>query len=648
MEKILAIDDKMDNLVTLSALLKNLMPDCLVITARSGMEGLEKARKESPDVILLDVQMPGMDGFETCRNLMSDKTTCRIPVIMLTAIRNDPLSRIKGLEVGANTFLAKPIDPYELVSQVKVGLRIKKAEDALRREKHSVEAERERLISAIEQAGEMIIVTDTKGTIQYVNPAFERITGYCSHDVLGKNMRILKSGKQDPQFYENLWATISSGRVWKGHLENKRMDGTCYTEDATISPVFDTHGKIVNYVAVKRDITEQMELESQFLQAQKMESVGRLAGGVTHDFNNMLSVIIGNADLAMSKTTPDDPVYNHLKEIATAAGRSSDITRKLLAFARKQTISPKTLDLNKTVEGMLKMLKRLIGEDINLNWQPAENLWQVKMDPSQVDQILANLCVNARDAIAGVGKLTIETKMTSFDHDYCANHPGFVPGDFVLLAVRDTGCGMDRHTLDNIFEPFFTTKKKGKGTGLGLSTVYGIVKQNNGFIMVDSEINQGTCFNIYLPRLVGESETSAPENSGPVPEGKGETLLIVEDEPAILELASEMTKNLGYTVLEALTPNQAITLAQQHKGMIHLLFTDVIMPEMNGPDLAGLLTGLYPDIKCLFMSGYTADIIARQGVLDDEVHFIQKPFSRQTLAVKLRDVLDAAPVTGSA
>jgi CheY-like chemotaxis protein len=333
-------------------------------------------------------------------------------------------------------------------------------------------------------------------------------------------------------------------------------------------------------------------------------------------------------------------LYADLKEIQKAAQRSADITKQLLAFARKQTISPRQLDLNDTVESMLNMLRRLIGEDIDLFWKPATHLWSVKMDPTQIDQILANLCVNARDAIAGVGKVTIETGMKTFDPAYCAAHQGFIPGDFVMLAVSDNGCGMAKETLNNLFEPFFTTKDIGEGTGLGLATIYGIVKQNNGFINVYSEPGRGSTFRVYLSRLSADEDTDriVPEKKAAA--GGTETILLVEDEPSILRMTRMMIERKGYSVLSAATPTEAIDLAKTHADEIDLLMTDVVMPEMNGRDLAGLLTAIFPDIKLLFMSGYTANVIAHHGVLDDGVVFIQKPFSMKELAETLRRVLD--------
>jgi two-component system, cell cycle sensor histidine kinase and response regulator CckA len=512
-----------------------------------------------------------------------------------------------------------------------------KAENQARKTK---EAELQRVIMAIEQAGEVVVITDAGGTIQYVNPAFETVTGYIREEAVGQNPRILKSGRQGEAFYRELWETISSGRSWEGRMVNKRKDGTLYTEDANISPVRDASGRIVNYVAVKRDITEHLRLADQFEQAQKMESVGRLAGGVAHDFNNMLGIILGYAEIALYEADRGTPLHENLTEIRKAAHRSTDLTRQLLAFARKQTIDPRVLNLNATVEGMFNMLRRLIGEHIDLAWLPGADLWPVKMDPAQIDQILANLCVNARDAIADVGKVTIETENVSLDEAYCAGHAGFVPGEYVMLAVSDNGCGMDDETMRNLFEPFFTTKGVGKGTGLGLSTVYGIVKQNDGFINVTSEPGRGTTFKITIPRHAGSIVEASAASAAELPQGHGETLLLVEDEPALLNMGKEMLEKLGYTVLSAGAPRDAMRLADEHAGEIHLLMTDVVMPEMNGRDLAERLLANNPGMKCLFMSGYTADVIARHGALDEGVHFIQKPFSMGDLAVKVRGMMN--------
>ena len=385
---------------------------------------------------------------------------------------------------------------------------------------------------------------------------------------------------------------------------------------------------------------ERVKLLQQLTQAQKMESVGRLAGGVAHDFNNMLSVILGHAEMASLQVGPANPIYSDLQEIQKAADRSANLTRQLLAFARKQTIIPKVLDLNETVAGMLKMLQRLIGEDIHLNWQPDMNLWPIKVDPSQIDQILANLCVNARDAITEIGVITIETRNRVIDEEFCENHTGYMPGEYVLLVVSDNGCGMDKETLDKLFEPFFTTKGLGKGTGLGLATVYGIVKQNNGFINVYSEPGQGTTFSVYFPRCEGKSEQIRVGKTTVISRDHHETILVVEDEAAILRMTRQMLEKYGFKVLAASSPGEAFKVAAEYTGLLHLLITDVIMPEMTGRELARNFQSRYPRIKCLFMSGYTADVIADHGVLEEGVHFIPKPFSRDELITKVHEMLE--------
>ncbi len=441
--------------------------------------------------------------------------------------------------------------------------------------------------------------------------------------------------------------TIETGIPYELELETVRKDGSNGWMWVRGEATRNKKGKIIGLQGAAQDITEskikeedRLKLRAQLQQAQKMESVGRLAGGVAHDFNNMLGVILGHTEMIMDQTDPSHLFFANLQEIQNAAMRSADLTRQLLAFARKQIISPKVLDLNKTVAGMLNMLQRLIGEDIDLTWLPGKKLWPVNIDPSQIDQILANLCVNARDAIAGVGKLTIETGTCTFDDSHCAVHPGFIPGEYVFLTVSDNGSGMEPETQAKIFEPFFTTKPMDKGTGLGLSTVYGIVKQNNGFINVYSEPGQGTTFKIYLPRHTDKADQTHQKIPKESVSHGNETILLVEDEPAILNLTTMMLQRLGYTVLAASTPGEAIRLAREHLGKIGLLMTDVVMPEMNGRELAKNLLSLNPSLKRLFMSGYTANVIAHHGVLDAGVHFIQKPFSKKDLADSVKKVLE--------
>ncbi|MCE5272241.1 PAS domain S-box protein [bacterium] len=392
----------------------------------------------------------------------------------------------------------------------------------------------------------------------------------------------------------------------------------------------------------KKEEMERERLEEQLIQAQKMESVGRLAGGVAHDFNNMLQTILGFTDMAIQDVPAGTALHESLQEIYRAAQRSNDLTRQLLAFARRQTIDPRVLDLNDTISAILKLLRRLIGEDIDLLWAPGRDIWKLKIDPSQIDQLLANLIVNARDAITGVGKITIETNNVTVDDAYCADHKGFAPGNFVKLTVSDNGCGMSKETLMHVFEPFFTTKGMGHGTGLGLATVYGIVKQNNGFINVYSEPGQGTTFKIYLPRCESEILQVAQPAERVKAKGGDETVLLVEDEETILNLNRKILERLGYNVLTAGGPIEAIRLTKEYEGHINLLITDVVMPDMNGRDLSQRILELKPGMKCLFTSGYTANVIAHHGVLDQGVNFIQKPFAVNDLARKIRETLDVS------
>jgi two-component system, cell cycle sensor histidine kinase and response regulator CckA len=434
------------------------------------------------------------------------------------------------------------------------------------------------------------------------------------------------------------WKTLQDGLIHDVTMQ-RPVGSTQRTYRHVSSPLLNARGEVTAAIELIEDITERIFLETQLLQAQKMEAVGRLAGGIAHDFNNMLNVVIGYTELSLDDVDKSSPIYNNLQEIRKVAGRTSDLTHQLLAFAHKETLNPRVLDLNETVEGILKMLRHMIGEDIDLAWIP-EGVCTVKMDPTQIDQILANLCVNARDAIAGVGNITIKTHTETLNEDYGTKHPGFIPGDYVLLAVSDNGCGMDKETIGKIFEPFFTTKETGKGTGIGLATVYGIIKQNKGFINVYSEPGHGTTFNIYLPLYTTGTEVKAEKKIEESAMRGHETVLLVEDEEAILDVTKAMLEKLGYRVLITSSPDESFGIAEKHADEIRMLITDVVMPEMNGPDLAEKLISLYPGLKVLFMSGYTGNVIARYGIQDKGVNFIHKPFSRLALASKIREILD--------
>ena len=508
------------------------------------------------------------------------------------------------------------------------------------------EAELERLTMAIEQTADAILVTDSEGSIQYVNPAFKTVTGYTRLETIGQNPRLLKSGKQDRAFYQELWGTITQGRIWKGRMVNKRKNGELYTEEAIISPVKDGSGRIISFVAVERDITEhlriaqeQAHLQEQLQQAQKMESIGRLAGGVAHDFNNMLSVILGFGEIIQRKLLPGDPLKKNVEEILKAGRRSADLTRQLLAFSRRQTLQPEVLDLNKVVRNIEKMLRRLIGEDIELELSLSKDLDLVKVDSGQIEQVIVNLVVNARDAMPRGGRLLVETQQVELDETDARHHPDVAPGKYILLAISDTGCGMDKEVLAHIFDPFFTTKEKGKGTGLGLATVYGILKQSGGNIWTYSEPGKGSTFKIYLPVTGDQPMANTREAAREELSGGGERILVVEDEEAVRGLVKEMLSKSGYEVTLAANGGEALLLVEENGLRPDLIVTDVVMPGMSGKVLVERLRRNQPGLKAIFMSGYTDNAIVHHGNLDRGTPFIQKPFTLREIAEKVRALL---------
>lgn len=484
-----------------------------------------------------------------------------------------------------------------------------------------------------------------EGRLQYVNPAYARTFGYTPQELIGADALTVVHPDDRAQMIE----TISRRRGLGSTSIRSEFKGITKTGGARYIEFLGTPvvsggrniivGNMLDVTTRKLANEERERLSKELRQAQKMEAIGRLAGGVAHDFNNLLTVILGHAEMAMQEVNSDSAIFSDLQELLNAAHRSTDLTRQLLAFARRQPVAPKTLDLNGTVSNMLKMLRRLMGENIELTWKPGDALWLVRIDPSQIDQILANLCVNARDAIADVGHVTIETSNAILDEAYCASHIDATVGEYVCLSVLDDGYGMDAETLECVFEPFFTTKPAGKGTGLGLPTVYGAVKQNSGHIEVQSELGKGTVFRIYLPRWVDES-AGLSEDAPRVDAQRGtETILLVEDEPAILSIGRQMLQKAGYSVLAASTPYEALDLVATYPGVVHLLITDVVMPEMNGHELATRLMAVLPDLKLLYISGYTADVLTPYGVLNEGVSLVQKPFTLASLTNKVRQVL---------
>ncbi|MCA1960813.1 MAG: PAS domain S-box protein [Desulfomonile sp.] len=504
--------------------------------------------------------------------------------------------------------------------------------------KRSEEVQR-RLATAVEQAAEAIVVTDTEGIIQYVNPACEKITGYTREEAVGQNPRILKSGQHDRMFYKNMWDTIKRGEVWTGRFINKRKDGSLYQEDATISPVRDSAGNLVNFVAVKRDITEHLELSRQLLQAQKMEAVGTLAGGIAHDFNNLLQVVLGYSELLLTDRRMDPHFIDDLARINRAARTGSDLVRQLLAFSRKSETNPRPLNLNHRIEQVRKLLERTLPKMVEIEVLLKRDLSPIHADPTQVEQILMDLAINARDAMPDGGKLVIETDEVTLDEEYCRTHLGPKPGRFVVLQVSDTGKGMDAETLEHIFEPFYTTKGPGEGTGLGLAMVYGIVQQHEGFIRCYSEPGKGTSFKLYWPAVVSDKD-SLEKTALPPFRGGTETILLADDEEFVRDLGIRILEKAGYTVLTASNGKGAVERYIAHRGEIALVILDLIMPEMGGRQCLDQLLSLDPEVKVVVAGGYSASGPTKEVLEAGAKGFVDKPYGMRQLLDTVRSVLD--------
>jgi len=682
--QVLIVDDQAENRYLAEVLLTGNGYAARSVT--NGAEALAELQNRDIDLVISDILMPVMDGFELCRRMKKDPKLRQIPFIVYTATYTGPQDEAFAMKIGADRFLQKPCEPerfMEVVGETMAAakhknrsippeppqdqevfklynerlvrkleqkmLQLEQETRALRKTEEALRLSEGKYRRLHQSMTDGFVYVDLQGAIRESNAAYRGMLGYTGEEL----SRLTYMDLTPAKWRASEQHIIDTQVVGKGYSEvyekeYQRKDGSIFPVELKTFLVCNDQGEKEGMWAIVRDLTErkqaekaQKALEEQLFQAQKMESVGRLAGGVAHDFNNMLSVILSYAQMGLEKTEPGSSLHGYLQDILDAAQRSASITRQLLAFARKQTVVPQVLDLNTTVDSMLKMLRRLIGAHITLTFLPQANLWPVKVDPAQIDQLLANLCINSRDAITGAGKITIATGTVTFDASYCAHHAGAVPGEYVLLTVSDDGCGMERVLLDKIFEPFFTTKELGQGTGLGLATVYGIVKQNNGSINVYSEPGKGTTFRIYLPRHTIRALAVETESPAPIPLGQGETVLVVEDEPAILTLTSRMLSGLGYTVLTASGPAEAIEIAHAHTAGLELLLTDVVMPDKTGRDLAELLLLSHPRLKCLYMSGYAANIIASHGILEERLNFIQKPFSVRELSIRVHETLSS-------
>ncbi len=556
--------------------------------------------------------------------------------MLLTGSRTEEINHLRRDGSVFPTFMAVHIlkdendQPTSIVSMARNISRHKKAE-----------AERMHLVTAIEQSADTIVITDTDAVIQFANPSFERITGYFPSEAIGQNPRILQSGQHDESFYKDMWRTLLSGKTWSGRLINKKKDGSIFTEEATITPVHNPSGEIVNYVAVKRDISREIKLEEQLRQSHKMEAVGQLAGGVAHDFNNILQGIFGYVMFAQEGLDLEEKRYKDIEEIRKCAERAAQLTKQLLSFSRRQIMQPKNINLNNLIDEILKMIRRVIGEHIELEFVSGTNLDVVYADPGQIEQVILNLCVNARDSMPGGGRLILETSNITVDSDNIDSYTILEPGQYVLFSVSDTGIGMDSETLAHIFEPFFTTKTVGKGTGLGLSMVHGIVKQHNGFIHTYSEIDKGTIFRIYLP-VAEESERELVHSEVEPTFSGTETILVAEDDQSVRDIVVRILEGAGYTVYSAIDGETGVSLFMEHVDEVDLALLDVVMPKFGGAQMLLQMREQKPNLPVLFSSGYSEGAIHTGFVLDEGIMLIQKPYNANELLRRVRITLDEA------
>jgi PAS domain S-box-containing protein len=625
LQSILYVDDDADSRRHLGQLLRS--EGFEVWEAGSGGEALRQVGRR-PDLVLLDVDLPDLDGYEVCRQIRADPAVVATPVVQLSGHYMDSRARVRGLEGGADAYLTKPIEPDVLVAHIHALLRAQKAEESLRQ----VVSEWQSTFDAVPDG---VCLINRDGTVRRCNRAMGQILGSQSESLIGRPLQeIVRAAVQASGVAPKI-TLVDELTQLEGEVT---IGGRWY--NIRTSSVLSEPGAVGGLAQIWEDVTDHRRAEEQLRQAQKMEAVGRLAGGIAHDFNNILTIINGLTELVMTSTAADSPTMKHLHQIARAGDRAAALTRQLLAFSRKQILQPVVLDLNALIVEAVRMLQRLLGEHIDLTTTLDPDLYRVKADPGQIEQILVNLLVNARDAMPQGGSIRLQTYNVELDEPFAREREEVRPGSYVMLAVTDTGCGMDEATRLRIFEPFFTTKEVGHGTGLGLAMVYGIVKQSGGHIDVYSEPGRGTSFKVYLPRAGASSEGQAVLNFAQPCRGT-ETILVVEDDEAIRNMVRIALQSHGYTVLEAANGAVGLRIGQEWGGPIHLLVTDMIMPGISGRQLAAALVAARPDLKVLFFSGYTEDIMLRNGLLRPGIAFLQKPFTPTVLARKVRDTLDS-------
>jgi len=678
---ILIVDDKEDNRYLMEALLGG--NGYAVYSAENGADALAYLKSNQVDLIITDILMPVMDGFELCRQVRTSEALRHIPLIIYTATYTGPQDEAFAMKIGADRFILKPCEPDAFMAAVREVtatdrnrdtdmtpelqeeevlklynkrlvrkleqkmLQLEKETAVLIETQEELQESREKYKAILDNIANGYYEVDLAGNVTFFNRACINILGYSEAELMGMNNKVFMDKGNARKVYETFNRVFTTGDSYRAlDWELIRKDGSLCYVDTSISLMRDNDGKAIGFHGVLMDISERKqaekkkkELEDQLHQAQKMETVGRVAGGVAHDFNNLLSIILGYGEILLEKLDDDSPVHEMASQIYQAGIRARGLTRQLLAFSRKQILEMKVVNVNQVVTGFEKLLRRLVGEDIQLTLVQRADPLMVNADAAQLEQVLMNLAVNARDAMPDGGVLTIETRMVELDADDAEGLPGLSPGAYALTEVRDTGAGMDKDTLERIFEPFFTTKEMDKGTGLGLATCYGIVKQHQGNISVHSEPGEGAIFKIYLPLYTHKTAPEASPEKLSFPVASLATVLIVEDDPQVRRLAYRILAGNGYSVIESDDVTDAIAIAASHDAPIHLVLSDVIMPQMKGPEAFAKIREYHPEAKVLYMSGYTDNMIIRQGVLQEGIQYIQKPFTIKGLLEKCHQAL---------
>ncbi len=678
----LIVDDQEENRYLLESLLKGNGHN--VQSVANGAEALERLKSGGVDLIVSDILMPIMDGFELCRKVKTDENLRHIPFIVYTATYTGPQDEAFAIKIGADRFIQKPCEPDVFMAAIRdVMTSVRRADIAatpqqeeevfrlyserlvrklekkmlqlekevqMRKEvEETLRESQEKYKSILDNIEDGYYEVDLAGNLTFFNHSTYRIMGCSSAELMGVNYREYMDTENAEKVFQTFHRVFTTGKPSRAmDWEIITKDGVKRHLDTSVSLVRDAEGNASGFRGIVRDVTEhrnaeieKIRLTEQLQQAQKLESIGRLAGGVAHDFNNLLSVILGYGELLLESMGRNHPHHESLELIYQAGMRARELTRQLLAFSRKQVLEMQIVDINSVAAGFEKLLQRMIGEDIQLNLALTAEPLTVKADTAQLEQVLMNLAVNARDAMPDGGILTIETAIVELDNAYAEKRSGVSPGSYAMISVSDTGCGMTKDTLNRIFEPFFTTKDREKGTGLGLATSYGIIKQHGGNIWVYSEPEKGTVFKIYLPFFAEKDVvTELPAKPSPLVTASS-TVLIVEDDPSVRKLTGLILSGHGYTVIESDDVTDAIAKAAALASPIHLVLTDVVMPQMKGPEVFARIREYHPSVRVLYMSGYTDNMIACHGVLNQGVQFIQKPFTAQGLLEKCHKVLYA-------